>query len=186
MKTILKTSVDLQRTAMLITTSLKRTRIKPLMILSAWVLSVAVTPHLALAQPDVDEWLKAVRQATVRFHSTTQALKAGYQPDNHCVSVLGLGGMGYHWVRPSLVDDVFDPLQPEVLLYATGPDGELELVAIEYIVIDADQGRPSLAGHPFDIGGTPLPAPHYSLHAWLYEENPSGIFARFNPNISCP
>jgi hypothetical protein len=130
--------------------------------------------------------LKSLRNATSRFHSTTQAIKAGYQPDNHCVSVPGLGGMGYHWVNPSLVDPVFDPLKPEAVLYATGPGGNLRLVALEYIVIDAGQPRPMFGDQLFDIGGTPVPVPHWSLHVWLYEHNPTGMFMPFNPNITCP
>jgi hypothetical protein len=165
----------------------KRTRINMLMLLSVCILSAAVAPRVALAgQGETEEWLQAVRQATARFHSKTQALKAGYLPNDHCVSVPGLGGMGYHWLNPSLVDDDFDPLQPEVVLYATGPGGQLKLVAIEYIVLDVGQERPSFAGYLFDIGGTPTPVPHWSLHVWLYEENPNGIFTPFNPNISCP
>ena len=130
--------------------------------------------------------LKSVRQATARFHSTTQAIKAGYEPDDHCVSVPGLGGMGYHWANQSLVDPVFDPLKPEVALYATGPDGNLKLVAVEYIIIDVGQPAPMFGDQPFNVGGTPVPADHWSLHVWLYEHNPSGIFASFNPNITCP
>ncbi len=132
------------------------------------------------------ELLKSVRRATAKFHSTTQALDAGYEPDNHCVSVPGLGGMGYHWVNPSLVDAVFDPLKPEAVLYATGPGGNLRLIAVEYIVVNAGQATPMFGDQPFDVGGTPLPIPHWSLHAWLYENNPSGMFKPFNPNISCP
>lgn len=138
------------------------------------------------APSTLDELLKSVRQATSRFHSTTQAIKAEYEPDEHCVSVPGLGGMGYHWVNLDLVDPIFDPLKPEAVLYATGPDGNLKLVALEYIVIDVKQPRPMFADKLFDIGGTPIPADHYSLHVWLYEENPSGLFAPFNPNITCP
>jgi hypothetical protein len=130
--------------------------------------------------------LKAVRQATSNFHSTNQALKAGYEADEHCVSVPGLGGMGYHWANPSLVDPVHDPLKPEVVLYATGPGGQLRLVALEYVVINVGQPRPTFDGHPFDVGGTPVPVPHWSLHVWLYENNPSGLHAPFNPNITCP
>lgn len=130
--------------------------------------------------------LLSVRAATARFHSTTQAIMAGYEPDDHCVSAPGLGGMGYHWANPSLVDPVFDPLKPEVVLYATGPDGNLRLVALEYIVINVGQPRPSFGDQLFDIGGTPVPVPHWSLHVWLYEHNPSGMFRPFNPNISCP
>jgi hypothetical protein len=130
--------------------------------------------------------LQAVRSATSRFHSTTQAIKAGYEPDDHCVSVPGLGGMGYHWVNPLLVDPVFDPLKPEAVLYATGPGGNLRIVALEYIVIDLGQAAPMFGDQPFDVGGTPVPVAHWSLHVWLYEDNPSGMFTPFNPNISCP
>jgi hypothetical protein len=28
--------------------------------------------------------------------------------------------------------------------------------------------------------------PHYELHIWLYEHNPAGLFAPWNPTISCP
>lgn len=127
------------------------------------------------------ELLKALRNATAKFNSTTQAQKAGYLPDDHCVP-----NMGYHWANFDLVDPVFDPLKPEVMLYATGPGGNLRLVAVEYVVIDVGQDRPSFDGHLFDIGGTPVPAPHWSLHVWLYEPNPTGMFTAFNPKISCP
>jgi hypothetical protein len=130
--------------------------------------------------------LQSVRGATSRFHSFTQAIMAGYEEDDHCVSVPGLGGMGYHWANPLLVDPFFDPLKPEVVLYARGPGGNLRLVALEYIVINVGQPRPLFGDQPFDVGGTPVPVPHWSLHVWLYENNPSGMFRPFNPNISCP
>ena len=131
--------------------------------------------------------LKSVKQATSRFHSTTQAIKAGYKPDEHCVSVPGLGGMGYHWVNPLLVDDVFDPLKPEAILYAKGPDGNLRIVGLEYIVLNTGQLAPMFGNHPLDVGGAPPLAgiPHWTLHVWLYEDNPSGMFKPFNPNITC-
>jgi hypothetical protein len=28
--------------------------------------------------------------------------------------------------------------------------------------------------------------PHYELHIWLYDHNPAGLFAAWNPTISCP
>lgn len=126
--------------------------------------------------------LKDVRNATARYHSTTQAINAGYQPTDHCVPQ-----MGYHWANYSLVDDVFDPLKPEVLLYEKKKNGKWRLVAVEYIVkkTSPTQSAPNFDGHPFDVGGTPTPGPHWSLHVWLYEDNPDGIFTNFNPNISC-
>lgn len=132
------------------------------------------------------ELLKSVRQATAKYHSTTQAIKAGYVPDAFCVSFPELGGMGYHWVNPLLVDAVYDPLQPEAVLYATGPGGNLRLVAVEYIVLNQQQNPPTFGGQPFDIDGTPDRRPHWSLHVWLYENNPLDMFIPFNPNITCP
>jgi hypothetical protein len=132
-----------------------------------------------------DDLLKAVRKATSRYDSTVQAQRAGYTPDDHCVEVPGLGGMGYHWANEGLVDLVFDPLKPEVMLYAPGPGGNLRLVGVEYIVIDVGQDPPMFGDQPFDVGGTPVPVDHWSLHVWIHEDNPSGLFAPFNPNVSC-
>ncbi len=126
-----------------------------------------------------------VRVETSRFHSQQQATRAGYAVASACVSVPGLGGMGYHWLNGGLVDPVFEPLRPEAVLYAPLNNGNLKLVAVEYIVINVGQPAPTFAGHPFDVGGTPVPVPHWSLHVWLHEENPAGMFTRFNPTISC-
>ena len=27
--------------------------------------------------------------------------------------------------------------------------------------------------------------PHYDRHVWLYRRNPNGMFAQFNPAVSC-
>lgn len=123
---------------------------------------------------------------TALYHAERQARLAGYDPDPYCVSAPGLGGMGHHWANEALVDPVFDPLKPEVVLYAPDANGNLKLVAVEYIVIDVGQPAPTFDGHPFDVGGTPVPVPHYSLHVWVHLWNPSGTFAPFNPNVSCP
>lgn len=146
----------------------------------------STAPGSEVARSSEAELLQAVRKATAKFHSTTQAIAAGYVPDEHCVSVPGLGGMGYHWANPSLVDPFHDPLKPEVVLYAPGPGGNLRLVALEYVVINVGQPAPTFGDQPFDVGGTPVPVPHWSLHVWLYENNPSGMYTPFNPNISCP
>ena len=133
-----------------------------------------------------NEMIKLARQATSKFNSTTQALNAGYLRDDHCVFAAGLGAMGYHWTNPSLVDAEFDLLKPETVLYAPGPGGQLRPVGLEYIVLNTGQPRPMFGNQPFDVGGTPLSAPHWSLHVWSYENNPSGIFMPFNPNVTCP
>jgi hypothetical protein len=135
--------------------------------------------------------LRAVRQQTSRFNATTPALRAGYAASDHCVAHPELGGMGYHWINNTLLDGVFDPLHPEIMLYAPGPGGNLRLVGAEYIVLAgegvdlAGPARPHFDGRPLDIGGTPFPLPHWSLHVWVHEHNPAGMFAPFNPRVSC-
>ena len=93
--------------------------------------------------------------------------------------------MGFHWVNHAIVDPVFEPLEPEAVLYVPNGNGKLKLVAVEYIVINIGQPAPTFDGHPFDVGGTPIPVPHWSLHVWIHKDNPSGIFAPFNPTLSC-
>jgi len=145
--------------------------------------------------------IKAVRQSTSRYNSTVQAVRAGYAPAEECVAHPVLGGMGFHWVNDALVGFDYDPLKPQVLLYAPGPGKNPQLVAIEYVVLapphvwewDADaiaeflagDARPDFGGQPFDILGTPVPVPHWSLHVWVHRHNPSGMFTPFNPNVSC-
>jgi hypothetical protein len=129
--------------------------------------------------------MKQVRQATARYSSVTQAMKAGYVLASDCVEVPGLGAMGTHWVNQGLVDAAFDATAPEALLYLPVGDG-YRLLGVEYIVIDAGQPAPTFESQAFDVGGTPVPVPHWSLHLWLYENNPNGTFTPFNPDVICP
>ena len=126
-----------------------------------------------------------VKDATARFNSQVQAEKAGYVESSPCIASPA-GGMGYHWVNGPLVDSIFDPLNPEALVYAPDKHGRQRLVAVEYIVLDKGQPAPEFDGYPFDEGGTPVPDPHWSLHAWLFKTNPSGVHAPFNPDVTCP
>jgi hypothetical protein len=143
-------------------------------------------PQLAVTSAgDLTGLAKQVRQATSRFNSQTQATRAGYAVASECVAVPGLGGMGFHWVNQSSVDPVFEPLEPEAVLYETLPNGHQRLVAVEYIVINVGQPAPTFDGRAFDVGGTPVPVPHWSLHVWVHKQNPNGLFTPFNPDVSC-
>lgn len=130
--------------------------------------------------------IRALTSATARYHSTNQALRDGYVEDDHCVAVPGLGGMGFHWGNPGLIDPVFNPLEPEVVIYAPDKNGNLKLVAVEFIVLDIGQPHPHFGDYPLDVGGTPIPVPHWSLHVWLWKTNPNGLFTPFNPDVTCP
>jgi len=164
--------------------------------LAAALVTVAATAALA-GDGALPGELREVRAAVARYHSAEQAERAGYVFDagEPCVSAPP-GTMGIHVVNPALMaDPAVHALQPEILLYVPHDNGKLELVGVEYFRRAADQtppidasDKPSLFGVPFD-GPMPEHAPgmgwHYDLHVWVAEKNPSGVFAMFNPTITC-
>lgn len=138
------------------------------------------------ASASTEKMVKSLHSATARYHSTVQSTKAGYVESSPCIAAPGLGGMGFHWVNQNMVDPVFDPTTPEAVLYAPDGNGKLKKVAVEFIVINVGQPAPMFGDYPFDVGGAPIPVPHWTLHVWVDQDNPSGVFAPFNPTVSCP
>jgi len=131
--------------------------------------------------------LAAVRQATDKYHDLSAALADGYVEFYVCTEQPGVGTMGQHLLNTQLLgDDAVDPLRPEVLVYQPTPSGKLRLGAVEYLQADADQDlatdpdRPYLFGLPFDG-----PMLGHAKHAWIWQGNPNGIFADWNPSITC-
>jgi hypothetical protein len=139
--------------------------------------------------------LKDVRRATRAYKDVKAAEAAGYVPAGPCTDDPKYGGMGFHYENLALVeDDELDPLRPEVLVYQADKHGKLRLGAVEYLRVDDDQDlatdddRPWLFDVPFDgpmLGHNPTMPIHYDLHVWLYRHNPAGIFAMWNPNVTC-
>jgi hypothetical protein len=142
--------------------------------------------------PTVQRSLAAVRAASARFHRVADAQAAGYVAGSPCVANPAAGGMGVHYVHPQLIaDPALDPEKPEVLVYEPQAGGQLRLVAVEYLGAKAMYAqRPSLFGAPFE-DGPPVPGangqatPTYALHAWVWQRNPAGVFAAFNPAVTC-
>jgi len=132
-----------------------------------------------------------VRQATAQFKDVEKA--DGYALLHGCVSGPQEGAMGIHFANGSLVGDgALDALHPEALLYEP-KDGKLQLVGVEYIVIADDwnahhQTPPVLMGQLLNYSGAPnrfgIPA-FYELHVWAWKNNPDGVFADWNPRVSC-
>ncbi len=102
--------------------------------------------------------------------------------------------MGIHFLKvPLLLDADYSPTEPEALLYEPQADGSLKLVGVEYIVVQpawhgvGNTGLPTFQGHPFEIGpANPEMPPTYTLHSWVWQPNPNGIFTPFNPRVTCP
>lgn len=162
----------------------------------ATVLALAMSSVSVSAAANVgnDPW-QVVNAATARYHSFKQAQKAGYTVVGEPCVASPLGTMGIHAINPTLMaDPAIDPLRPEIILYVPDKHGRLRLIGLEYWKADADGDlatdvdRPSVLGQPFDgpmPGHNPTMPVHYDVHVWLFEANPSGFFAPFNPNLSC-
>ena len=141
--------------------------------------------------------LSTARAATAGFHQVEAAKAAGYgefrdAANIACIETPGVGVMGIHYVNGALVSDgVVDAATPEALVYQPIGNGKLRLVAVEYIVFYskwAGGSKPSLFGQDFKLIWTPnrygIPA-FYELHAWVWQNNPSGMFKDWNPSGSC-
>lgn len=124
-----------------------------------------------------------------------------------------LGAMGIHFFRPDLLGITAPPaprvdgtgthtdfLRPSILIYEPQADGRLELVAVENLVFEAawnaagNHLRPQYQGVPYDhmvddpdtdVDEAHMFEPHFDRHVWIYRDNPSGVFAQFNPDVTC-
>ncbi len=149
------------------------------------VVAVALTVAVSAGAGPLPSDLQAVKAASARFHSLAQATRAGYVRESPCIP-----GEGFHYGKLSLLMDAeLDPMRPELLLYEVKPSGKLRLIGVEYFVAaDAVSSRPSLFGQAF-VGPMPGHFPgqpaHYELHVSLWQPNPNGMFAQFNPNVDC-
>jgi hypothetical protein len=178
-------------------------------VLVAGVAVVAAAAALAGNGPLPAEW-QEVRAAVAKYHSFEQAERDGYTVEGEaCVALPSGAAMGIHAINPALLaDPAIDPLQPELLLYVPKENGKLAFVGVEYWTIalanTASGPAPWFGPQPPPLGfftptpsvlGQPLDGPfeghvegmpwHYDVHVWVAESNPSGLFAPFNPTLSC-
>jgi hypothetical protein len=124
-----------------------------------------------------------------------------------------LGAMGIHYFRPDLLGITAPPSprvngngthtdfrKPSILIYEPQADGSLQLVAVENLVFAAawraagHKEPPTFHGEKWDsmvddpkttVDEAHMFEPHFDRHVWLYRENPNGVFAQFNPAVSC-
>lgn len=162
--------------------------------------TLALTLPMAVAAAEEDD-LDAARAGTEAYQDVAAAEADGYGlppegPLHECIaSTDDTGVMGFHHINGDLVGDAeLDPATPEALVYEQTANGSLELVALEYVVFaeawDADNDEPPmLFEQMFMLIEEPnryeLPS-FYALHVWLWKENPSGLYANFNPDVTCP
>jgi hypothetical protein len=170
--------------------------------LAGTVLAVTalLAPLTAAATASTGHQVAVAQAATKQFTHPPAAKKAGYGllKDAHgiaCIAMKGMGAMGVHYADATRVDSKIQLRHPEALVYRFTRNGHLRLSALEYLVLRKDwrknhpTGRPRLFGDRFNF--TPagnrfgLPA-YFSLHAWVWYDNPAGRFTMWNPRVHCP
>jgi hypothetical protein len=167
-------------------------------------LAVLTAGAVASASPTIGrEWVPASALSSYRaiaqhFADPATAEHAGYTKISDLAGIFciadpaGTGAMGVHWVDlTNLFDGGLDPNAPEAVVYEQHPDGSFHVVALEYIVFQADWGSTPpefFPGHPFmatpDGNRFGLPA-FYSQHIWVGKGNPLGNLAMWNPAVHC-
>jgi hypothetical protein len=147
------------------------------------------------ASANVDaQTLDELRKVTSKFHQLETAKQAGYDAQiTPCWAHHAAGAMGYHYGKPALIDATVDLLEPEVVMYEPNARGRMQLVGMEYIVplaawqaaghdLNSPTDVPELLGQKYTRHSF---LPIFKLHIWLWRDNPSGVFADWNPKVSC-
>ena len=135
----------------------------------------------------VQKDLATLRRVTASFHDFAKAKAAGWSAQiTPCMTDPAAGGMGFHYGNVALIDGTARVNEPELLLYEPEKNGRLRLVAVEYIIPYSFHSRsaapPVLFGREFKQNDT---FQLWGLHAWVWKHNPSGMFANWNPRVTC-
>ncbi|HEX4683947.1 MAG TPA: hypothetical protein VH277_14610 [Gemmatimonadaceae bacterium] len=137
------------------------------------------------AGESVERDLATLRRVTARFHDFGAAKAAGWSTMITACMDSATGGMGFHFGNDTLIDGAVAVDKPELLLYEPEAHGRKRLVAVEYIVPltawhKADP--PRLFGRDFQVNAM---FQVWALHAWVWKDNPDGVFANWNPRVNC-
>lgn len=164
-------------------------KLLPVLLLSALLTAPSVVR--AAVEPTLDQLLE-LRAVLAFYEDVNVAHAAGYEQFGDCMSG-AQGAQGIHFTNGNLIaSPALDPLRPEVLMYEPRRDGRLRLIGAEFLVFQAawhDAGHrapPVLLGREFTLNTTLLDEPFYALHVWVWQHNPLGLFANWNPLVTCP
>ncbi|MET8074831.1 hypothetical protein [Streptomyces sp. NPDC005303] len=151
-----------------------------LTVAAAAAFSLTTVPAQA-ADPDLSVWTEVSRTygVTGAYAYEPYAVADGFTP-TACAP-----GVGYRYVNEQNVGRT-DPEKPAALLYEDGPDGR-RLIAVEWIArAESGATAPAMFGQNFqqpvdlpDLGSS------YTLRAWIYRTNPSGLFSPTHPDVTC-
>lgn len=121
--------------------------------------------------------LQQARAATAKYQKINNAIADGYTD-----IAVDVENMGHHYMKVSLVDATFDIRQPEILVYNKDENGQQQLMAVEY-AIPLSNPKPEGFSGADDVWDGNTGFGLWLLHAWVWYENPDGVFKPFNPLV---
>ncbi len=151
--------------------------------------------------------LDTVRDATAKYADIQVALGEGYIQTTEDVP-----NMGAHFIHPvRALDGLFNPAEPEILMYAGDEELGWRLVGTSFVLPREQVGddHPEAFAGPLDNwhvhyslctgpdnisrsttadqcaeeNGVWLPSYGWMIHAWVWDENPMGVFSMWNPSV---
>jgi hypothetical protein len=182
--------------------------------LSQWSTLLTVTLALAACAPaqqqkqpagqgDQNQLVQIVRNATEQYQN---APPGGYSPALGCVSGSDHGAMGVHYVNGMFNGETLmnngqlDPTKPQALIYEPQANGDMKLVAVEFIIFASalpPGAAPEVDGHlMLYVEGPSTARPNaspnryglpgfFELHVWAWKDNPQGPYVDWNNHVSC-
>ena len=166
----------------------------------AATLASGAVPTVTAHRGGLKRELAEVRSATAKYNDPESAYEAGYivpteDEDGNPVPMPledvvdeahSVCGMGFHFANVDHFGSV-DRTKPPVLAYGVDDDDNLVLGAVEYVVPKEGpykESPPDLFAHDGgkEVWQEDSPEPGlWSLHVWVHNKNPDGVFAPFNP-----
>jgi hypothetical protein len=147
----------------------------------------AMTAQLTVLSPAEENGrIATLRRATARYHDLNAAIADGFVFLHGCEVRPEEGPVGIVYVHMRrLLDGAIDASLPDGLIYEPRNNGNPRLVGVELAVpypLWTKPQPPSFNGATFqreDEFGV------FGLHVWAWTNNPEGLFAESNPNVSC-
>lgn len=140
----------------------------------------------ASKENETNKALATLRRVTARYHNLAVAVSDGFVLLHPCENRPDEGPVGIVYVHMGrLLDGVIDPELPDALIYEPARNGRPKLVGVEFAIpypLWTEEEPPTFLGATFqreDEFGV------FALHAWVWRENPNGMFGESNPRVSC-
>jgi len=168
------------------TTHVSDVRQRLLAIVVAAALVTGCTDNGPVAPTPTDAAIATLQNASLRYKDLNAAKTDGFVFLHGCENRPGEGPVGMVYVNPGrLGDGNIDPAAPDALIYEPGANAQPTLVGVELAIpysLWKAQTPPMYGGATFqteDEFGV------FGLHAWVWRDNPNGLFAETNPEVSC-